>query len=118
MLKKYYPFYDCQIQKKQMHCKYFRSWSKTKNNKRIDQVIQRKVKMDRQKSAPSVRQEITQEFDVTISNQTVRRRPYEIGFYGRVARKRPYVNKASRIKRLNYVKMYENKDMDFWKRVL
>ena len=91
---------------------------KRKTTKRIDQAIQRKVKVDRQKSAPSVRQEITQEFGVTISNQTVRRRLYEIGFYGRVARKRPYVNKASRIKHLNYVKMYENKDMDFWKRVL
>ena len=38
--------------------------------------------------------------------------------YGCVARKRPYMNKASRIKRLNYVKIYENKDMNFWKRVL
>ncbi len=58
------------------------------------------------------------EIVVTISNQTVRRRLHEIGFYGRVARKKPYVNKASRLKRLRYVKIYPNKDMDFWKHVI
>ena len=104
MLKKYHPFYDCQIQKNQTYCKYFRSWSKTKKTKRIDQAIRRKVKVNRQKSAPSVRQKISQELGVIISNQTVRRRLHEIGFYGRVVRKKPYVNKASRIKYLNYAK--------------
>ena len=92
---------------------------KRKITKRVGQAIQRKVKVDRQKSAPSVRQKIAQELGVTISNQTVRRRRlHEIGLYRRVARKRPFVNKASRTKRLNYVKMYENKDMGFWKRAL
>ena len=61
---------------------------KRKTTKRIDQAIQRKVKVDRQKSAPSLRQEITQEFGAIISNQIVRRRLHEIGFYGRVARKK------------------------------
>ena len=91
---------------------------KRKTTKRIDQAIQRKVKVDRQKSAPSVPQEIEQELGVIISNQTVRCRLQKIGFYEPVTRKGPYMNKASRIKRLNDVKMYENKDMDFWKRIL
>ena len=80
--------------------------------------IQRKVKVDRQKSAPSVGQKFAQELGVIISNQTVRRRLHEIRFYKLVASRRSYVNKANRIKRLNYAEMYENKDMDFWKRVL
>ena len=61
---------------------------KRKITKRIDQAIQRKVKVDRQKSAPSILQKIAQEFGVIISNQTVRRRLHEIGFYRRVARKK------------------------------
>ena len=74
--------------------------------------------MNRQKLAPSVPQEIAQELGTIISNQTGRRRRlHEIEFYRRVSRKKPYVNKASRIKHLNYLKRFENKDIDFWKRV-
>ena len=62
---------------------------KRKTTKHIDQAIQRKVKVDRQKSAPSIRQEIAHERGVIISNQTVRHRLRKIGFYRRVARKRP-----------------------------
>ena len=83
---------------------------KRKTTKRIDQVIQRKVKVDQQKSPPSVRQEIAQELGAIISNQTVHRR---------LSRNWMLLEKDhKRIKRLNYVKMYENKDMNFWKRVL
>ncbi|CAF1237504.1 unnamed protein product [Rotaria sordida] len=84
----------------------------------VDKAIQCKIKVDRRKSAPTVRQEIEQELGVVISNQTVRRRLHEIGFYGRVARKKPYVNKVNRLKRLKYVKMHEDKDTEFWKTVL
>ena len=87
---------------------------KRKTTKRFDQAIQSKVKVNRQNSAPSVRQEIARELVVIISNQTVRRRRrlHEIRFCGRVARKKTYVNKTGRTKRFNYVKMYENKDID------
>ncbi|CAF2963140.1 unnamed protein product [Rotaria sp. Silwood2] len=91
---------------------------KRKTTARIDKTIQRKVKVDRRKSASSVRQEIEQELGLVISSQTVRRRLHEAGLYGRTARKKPYVNKVNRAKRLAYVKMYRDKDMDFWKHVL
>lgn len=89
-----------------------------KTTSRLDKVIQRKVKMDRRKSAASVRQEIEQELGVVISNQTVRRRLHEIGFFGHIARKKPYVNKVNRLKRLQYVKRYQNKEINFWKQVI
>ena len=54
---------------------------KRKTTKCIDQGIQRKVKVDRQKSAPSVGQKIAQELGVIISNQTVHRHLHEIRFY-------------------------------------
>ncbi|CAF4601995.1 unnamed protein product [Rotaria sp. Silwood2] len=91
---------------------------KRKTTARIDKTIQRKVKVDRRKSASSVRQEIEQELGLVISSQTVRRRLHEAGLYGRTARKKPYVNKVNRAKRLAYVKMCRDKDMDFWKHVL
>ncbi|CAF2519523.1 unnamed protein product [Rotaria sp. Silwood2] len=91
---------------------------KRKTTSRVDQSIQRKIKQDRRKSASSVRLEIEKELGVIISSQTVRRRLHEVGLYGRTARKKPYVNKASRAKRLKYVKMYRDKDMNFWKHVL
>ena len=79
-------------------------------------VFKAKLKWIDKKSAPSVGQKIVQELEAIISNQTVRRHLHEIRFYELVASRRPYVNKANRIKRLNYAEMYENKDMDFWKR--
>ncbi|CAF3530152.1 unnamed protein product [Rotaria sp. Silwood1] len=91
---------------------------KRKTTIHVDKAIQGKIKVDRRKSAPTVGQEIEQELGVLISNQTVRRRLHEIRFYGRVARKKLYVNKANRLKRLKYVKMHEDKDMEFWKTVL
>ncbi|CAF5176284.1 unnamed protein product, partial [Rotaria magnacalcarata] len=51
---------------------------------------------NRRKSASSVKHEIEKELKVTISNQTVRRRAHEVGLYGRVARKKPYINKSSK----------------------
>ena len=92
---------------------------KRKTTTRVDKVIQRKIKVNRRKSASSVKHELQQELGLTISNQTVRRRrAHEIGLYGRGARKKPYVNKVNRLKRLNYVKMYRDKPMAFWKQVL
>ena len=35
-----------------------------------------------------------------------------------MVRRKPYTNEASRAKRLNYVKTYQNTDIDFWKYVL
>ncbi|CAF4730199.1 unnamed protein product [Rotaria sp. Silwood2] len=91
---------------------------KRKTTTRVDKLIQRKIKVDRRKSASSIKHEIMDELNVAISSQTVRRRAHELGLYGHVARKKPYVNKANRVKRLNYVKMYQDKGMAFWKHFL
>ena len=67
-------------------------------------AIQRKTKADRRKSASSVKAVIETEFGIIISEQTVRRRLHEAGFKGRVARKKPYVDKTNRMKRIQYAK--------------
>ncbi|CAM4900557.1 unnamed protein product [Rotaria socialis] len=91
---------------------------KRKTTERVDKAIQRKIKVNRRKSASSIKHEIEKELGVIISNNTIRRRAHEIGLHGRVARKKPYVNKVNRLKRLNYVKMYRDESMVFWKQVL
>ena len=49
---------------------------------------------------------------------TVRHRLHEVGLYGRVPRKKPYVNKVNRRKRLEYAKNYREKPLGFWNKVI
>ena len=79
----------------------------------LDRIIQRKVKVDRRKSASSVKIDIESELRITISEQTVRRRLHEIGLKGRVTRKKAYFNKVNRDKRLEYAKTYREKALDY-----
>ena len=45
-------------------------------------------------------------------------RLHEVGLYGRVAPKKPYVNTVNRRKRLEYAKGYREKPLDFCNKVL
>ena len=91
---------------------------KRKTTVYLDRAIQRKVKVDRRKSASSVKVEIETEFGIIISEQTVRRRLHEAEFKGRVARKKPYVDKANRVKRIQYAKKYREQLLCSWDQVL
>ena len=62
--------------------------------------------------------DIESELGITISEQTVRRRLHEIGLKGCVTRKKPYVNKVNRGKRLEYAKTYGEKPLGYWNYVL
>ena len=66
-----------------------------KTSTHTDRILQRKVKINRRKSAASVKAELESEPKVIISESTVRRRLHEVGLYGRVVRKRSYVNKIN-----------------------
>ena len=84
----------------------------------VDRIIQRKIKLDRRKSAPTVKTEIEKELGVIVHANTIRNRLHEIGLYGRVARKKPCVNKINRRKRIAYAKMMMKKSYDYWKHLL
>ena len=58
------------------------------------------------------------ELEIIISEETVRRRLHEIGLKGRVTRKKPYVNKVNRGKRLEYAKTYREKPLGYWNNAL
>ena len=89
-----------------------------KTSTHTDRILQRKVKTNRRKSATSVKAELENELKVIISESTVRRRLHEVDLYGRVARKKPYVNKINRRKRLEYAKNYREKPLGFRNKVL
>ena len=78
-----------------------------------DRVIQHKIKTNRRISSSSVKVEPQNELNITISETTIRRRAHEVGLYGRVALKKPYVNKVNRRKRLEYVRTYREKLLGF-----
>ena len=71
-----------------------------------DRILQLEVKTNYRKSAASVKAELENELKCIISESTVRRRLHEVGLYGRVAGKKPYVNKTNRRKSLEYAKNY------------
>ena len=89
-----------------------------KTSTHTDRILKRKVKTNRRKSASSVKVELDSELKVIILESTVHRRLHEVGLYGCVARKKPYVNKINRHKRLEYAKNYREKPLGFWNKML
>ena len=82
----------------------------------LDRIIQRKIKVVRRKSAPVVKHELEKEIRLIIHANTVRNRLHEIGFHGRVARNKPYVNKPSDYWRSRLVRWIEVQSFRFrWK---
>ena len=79
---------------------------KHKTSANVDRIIQRKITADRRKAVPSVKIEFQSEHGITVSEQTVRRQLHEVGVFGRVARKKLYVNKVNRGKRIAFAKTY------------
>ena len=79
-----------------------------------DRLIQRKLKLDQRKSVRTV---VTFEFEkdlgILVRESTVKGRAHEVGLFGWVARKKPYVNKTNRLKCLKYAKEMVRKSLDF-----
>jgi len=91
---------------------------KRKTTVTTDRLIQRKLKVERRKSARTVTTELEIELGILISEATVRRRAHEVGLLGRIARKKPYVNKVNRMKRLKYAKNMLKKPFGYWNTVI
>ena len=83
-----------------------------------DRLIQRKVKLDRRKSASAVKVEIKNELGISLHVGTIRNQAHEARLFGRVARKKPYVNKINRGKRLKFAKEMLEKLSSFWESVI
>ena len=91
---------------------------KPKTTSTTDRLIQRKLKLDRRKSARTITCESEKGLGILISESTVKHRAQEVGLFGRVARKKPYVNRTNRLKRLKYAKEMLQKSLDFWNTIV
>ena len=78
-----------------------------------DRLIQLKIKTNRREPAAAVKAELETSLNIVISESTVRRRLHEAGLYGRVARKKPYVNKINRGKCLEYARIRRDKHLGY-----
>ena len=87
---------------------------KRKTTTATDRTIQRILEKDRQTLDEKVAAEIKKQLDISLSVQSVRNRAHEIGMFGRVTRKKPYVNKVHRSKRFKFAKKMLQKSQDFW----
>ena len=94
--------------------KLFGRGRKPKTTSTTDRLIQRKLKLDRRKSARTVTSEIEKDLGILNSESTVKHWAHEVELFGRVARKKPYVNRINRLKRLKYAKEMLRKPLDFW----
>lgn len=76
------------------------------------------VKNNPSSSAVQIAKDISSDSEKQVSSCTIRRILHRHGFHGRRPRKKPFISKVNKKKRLDYVKMYETKDYNFWKTVL
>ena len=65
-----------------------------------------------------VKIEIEGDLGISLHIDTIRKWAHEVGLFGRVVRKKPYVNKINRGKRLKFAKEMLEKPVDFWKNVV
>lgn len=80
--------------------------------------IMRKVKDDPRVSAPKLTTDLKVFTGKEVNPETVRRAIRENGYNGRIARKKPFINEVNRRKRLDFAKLHELKDNNFWDTVL
>ena len=83
-----------------------------------DRVIQHKIKTNRRISSSSVKVELHNQLNIFISETTIRRRAHEVSLFGRVARKKPHINKVNREKRLEYARICREKPLGFGNHVV
>ena len=83
-----------------------------------DRATHRKIKADRRIPASSVKAVIKTGFGIIISEQMLRRRLHETGLKDRVARKKPYVDRTNRMKRIQHAKKYREQPLCFRDQVL
>ena len=96
----------------------FRRARITKTNAATDRMIVRKIKFNRRTLAHVVEAEIEVELGMILNANTIRNRAHKAGLFGRVARKKPLVNKVNRGKRLKFARDMLKKLIGFWETVI
>ncbi|GFU98003.1 transposable element Tc1 transposase [Trichonephila clavipes] len=76
------------------------------------------VKIDPKISAPKIAASTSNTLGRSVSAETVRRVLRKAGYNGRVARKKPLIDKRNRVKRLKFAKEHILKPQQFWNEVI
>ncbi|KAF0705077.1 hypothetical protein AaE_014664 [Aphanomyces astaci] len=83
-----------------------------------DRIIVRAVKQNRRLSAETLQETFAIFHDKDISRTTIRNRITAAGLNGRAARKKPFLSKLNRKKRLAFAKKYQTWTPEEWEKVL
>ena len=81
-------------------------------------MIVRKVKNNPKISAPILKTDIENAVGKTCHPETIRRLLRKAGYHGRSIRKKPYVSKVNRQKRVDFAKQHLKEDNDFWNSII
>uniref|UniRef100_A0A034WTK7 Transposable element Tcb2 transposase n=1 Tax=Bactrocera dorsalis TaxID=27457 RepID=A0A034WTK7_BACDO len=76
------------------------------------------VRTNPRSSAVQIAKDITADTGKSVSSNTIRRILHKNGFYGRRPRKKPFISKVNKAKRLDYARKYQYEDFSFWSNVL
>ncbi|GFS60980.1 transposable element Tcb2 transposase [Trichonephila clavipes] len=68
-------------------------------------------------SAQNIANELLSSCNISESAQTVRNVLHSAGLKARTPRKKPYISKVNRKRRLEFAIKYKNKPMNFWKKI-
>ncbi|XP_066154682.1 uncharacterized protein [Euwallacea fornicatus] len=83
-----------------------RSGRPKKLSAREERKVVNKIKLNPRTSASEIASILRVENEKDVSSKTVRRTFHRAGYRARVARKKPYISKATKKKRLNFAKEY------------
>lgn len=85
---------------------------------RESRFIIRSVKINPRLSASQIAKSVAERFQKNVSLTTIRRELKKHNYHGRVARKKPFISRVNRAKRMAFAKEHLNKTLDFWKKVI
>jgi transposase len=80
---------------------------------REEKAVIREIKKEPRISGPKLAAFVLRYFNKQVSAETCRRILRRENFHGKVARKKPFINKKNRMKRLQFAKQYIDKDFNF-----
>ena len=81
-------------------------------------MIEREAAVDVMKNAAIIVRELREENLADISQSTVSRRLREVGLFGCIGVRKPFINKKNKKARLEFAKKHQSWTVEEWKKVL
>lgn len=94
-----------------------RSGRPRKTTERVDRVIRKKSTQDAWLTANRIAGELRDEGLANVSRMTVSRRLHDVGLFGRIGAKKPFISEKNRKARLEFAKAYGDWTFEDWQKV-